>query len=224
VARRARRRAGRLLADALGGAAAIILLAGAMWAEEILDYVMSLQLDRYGIVGHDPRGLPGILLAPFLHAGFGHLMANTVPLLILGFVAAVRGVGRFLAATLVIALVSGLGVWLLTPPDVVTIGASGLVFGYFGYVTTRGLFDRHPLDIVLGVIVAAAYYSILWGVLPSGPGISWQGHLCGLAGGVLAAWLLRRRRAPAAGTGGTGGRSGGKGTAPARSRGSRRDA
>ncbi|WP_338104627.1 MULTISPECIES: rhomboid family intramembrane serine protease [Microbispora] len=120
-------------------------------------------------------------------------MANSVPLLILGFVAAIRGIGRFLAASLVIILVSGLGVWFTSPPDTLTIGASGLVFGYFGYVVARGLFDRRALDIVLGVVVAVLYYSILWGALPTQPGVSWQGHLFGLIGGVIAAWLLRRR-------------------------------
>jgi membrane associated rhomboid family serine protease len=172
----------------------MIVLLGTMWALEIVDYVYSAHLDRFGIIAHEPDGLDGILFAPFLHAGFPHLIANSVPLLILGFLAALRGVGRFLAATLIIMVVSGLGVWLLSPPDTLTLGASGLVFGYFGYVVARGLFDRRAVDIVLAVVVAVLYYSILWGALPSQPGISWQGHLFGLIGGILAAWLLRRRR------------------------------
>lgn len=190
-----RERTSELLTGALGSAILMIVLVSAMWAIEILDYVENNRLDRYGIVAHEPDGLPGILFAPFLHAGFAHLMANSVPLLILGFVAAIRGIGRFLAASLIVILVSGMGVWLTSPPDTLTIGASGLVFGYFGYVVARGLFDRRALDIVLGVVVAVAYYSILWGALPTQPGVSWQGHLFGLIGGVIAAWLLRRRRA-----------------------------
>lgn len=129
-----RERTSALLTGALGSAILMIVLVSVMWAIEIVDYVEDGRLDRYGIVAHETDGLPGILFAPFLHAGFGHLMANSVPLLILGFVAAIRGIGRFLAASLVVILVSGLGVWFTSPPDTLTIGASGLVFGYFGYV------------------------------------------------------------------------------------------
>jgi membrane associated rhomboid family serine protease len=188
-----RGRSGGLLAGALGGVAVVLLLLAAMWILEILDFALLLGLDRYGIVAGDPEGLLGVPLAPFLHAGFGHLMANSLPLLVLGIMAAIRGVGRFVAASAIIVLVSGVGVWLTTPPHYITVGASGLVFGYFGYVVARGFFDRHSLDIALGVVVAVLYYSLLWGVLPSQPGISWQGHLFGLIGGVLAAWMLRRR-------------------------------
>ncbi|MCC5580129.1 MULTISPECIES: rhomboid family intramembrane serine protease [Microtetraspora] len=182
-----------LLSGALGSAIVMTVLVSAMWAVEVVDYIEDGALDRYGILAHDPDGLPGILFAPFLHDGFGHLMANSVPLLILGFIAAIRGIGRFLGASLIIILVSGAGVWLTSPPGTLTVGASGLVFGYFGYVVARGLFDRRALDILLGVVVAGLYYSILWGALPGESGISWQGHLFGLIGGVVAAWLLRRR-------------------------------
>ncbi|WP_250214127.1 rhomboid family intramembrane serine protease [Acrocarpospora catenulata] len=190
----ARERTASLLAGALGSALVMVFLVGGMWLLEVIDYVGGGSLDRYGIVARDPDGLVGILAAPFLHAGFGHLIANSLPLLILGFLAAIRGLGKFFGASLIIVLVSGIGVWLIAPPNTVTIGASGLVFGYFGYVVARGLFDRRMLDIVLGVVVAGMYYSIIFGVLPGQAGISWQGHLFGLIGGVLAAWLLRRRR------------------------------
>ncbi|MDH2427048.1 rhomboid family intramembrane serine protease [Sphaerisporangium sp. TRM90804] len=188
-----KRRMVGLATGALGAAIVVSLLVAVEWAVEIADYVLPLNLDMYGIVSHDVDGLAGIFAAPFLHAGFSHLMANTVPLAILGFLAALRGLGRFFVASVIIILVSGLGIWFLSPPGV-TVGASGLVFGYFGYVVTRGLFDRHLLDIVLGIGVAVLYYSLIWGVLPGQPGISWQGHLFGLIGGVLAAWMLRRRR------------------------------
>ncbi|GII66969.1 hypothetical protein Skr01_70540 [Sphaerisporangium krabiense] len=189
-----RRRVGSLVTGAAAAAVVVALLVALEWAVEIADYIMPMDLDRLGIVAHDVNGLGGILMAPFLHAGFGHLMANTLPLAILGFLAALRGLGRFFAASLIIILVSGLGVWFLSAPGGLTVGASGLVFGYFGYVVTRGLFDRHILDIALGLGVALLYYSLIWGVLPGQPGISWQGHLFGLIGGVLAAWTLRRRR------------------------------
>ncbi|MEU9833651.1 rhomboid family intramembrane serine protease [Streptosporangium sp. NPDC048047] len=191
---RFRRRAGDLAASAAGAAVVNILLVAVMWASEIADYVLPADFDAYGIRSWNPEGLSGILLAPFLHAGFGHLMANSLPLLILGFLAALRGIGRFLAASLIIIVISGLGVWFTSPPTYVTVGASGLVFGYFGFVLARGLFDRRALDIVIGIGVAVAYYSIIWGVLPGQAGISWQGHLFGLLGGIVAAGVLRRRR------------------------------
>lgn len=193
-----KRRAGNLATGALGAAIINVFLVGFMWVVEIADYVMPGEFDVYGIRSWDPEGLGGIFLAPFLHADFGHLMANSLPLLILGFLAALRGIGRFLAASLIIILVSGLGVWFTSSPLALTVGASGLVFGYFGFVVARGLFDRRVLDIVIGVGVAIAYYSIIWGVLPGEAGISWQGHLFGLIGGIIAAWVVRRRRRAAA--------------------------
>ncbi|MER6951438.1 rhomboid family intramembrane serine protease [Nonomuraea sp. NPDC000554] len=189
----AKRNTGTLLSGALSALLIMVAVVATMWIVEIFDYVLNGSLDReFGIVGLDPDGLPGILFAPFLHVGFGHLMANSLPLFILGFLAALRGIGRFLSASLLIILIGGLGTWL-TSPGVITVGASGLVFGYFGYVLARGLFDRRPLDIVIGIGVAIAYYSILWGLLPNQQGISWQGHLFGLIGGVVSAWVLRRK-------------------------------
>jgi membrane associated rhomboid family serine protease len=161
---------------------------------EVFDYALNGSLDReFGLVGWQLSSLPDIFSAPFLHIGFGHLMANSLPLLVLGFMAALRGIGRFLWASLLIIVIGGVGTWF-TSPETITVGASGLVFGYFGYVVARGLFDRLVLDIVLGIVVAVAYYSILWGLLPNQQGISWQGHLFGLIGGVVAAWVLRRSR------------------------------
>ncbi len=185
-----------LLAGVFGAVLLMVLVVGLMWALEVVDYVGDGWLDDYGIEAHEPEGLAHIFTAPFLHVGFPHLMANSVPLLILGSLAAVRGFGRFLGASLIIIVTSGLGVWVVSAAGSNTLGASGLVFGYFGYVVARGLFDFRLLDIVLGVIVAALYWSILLGALPGETGISWQGHLFGLIGGVVAAWVLRRRKPP----------------------------
>lgn len=189
-----KRKAAAAFTRALSSILLVVGMLAVMWVLEIFDYTLGGALDLYGIVAWSPDHLSGILFAPFLHGGFAHLMANSLPLLVLGVLAAIRGIGRFLAATLIIMLVSGVGVWLTTSPYYVTIGASGLVFGYFGLVVTRGLFDRRLVDILVGIAVAVVYYSLLWGVLPGQPGISWQGHLFGLIGGVLAAWLLRRRK------------------------------
>lgn len=183
-----------LASGAIGAGLVILGLLAVMWVLEIVDFVLGGALDQFGIRAWDPEGLIGIFFAPFLHVGFAHLMANSVPLIILGFLAAVRGIGRFLWASLIIIVVGGVGAWLTTAPGVTVLGASGLVFGYFGYVMARGIFDRRALDIVIGIGVAVAYYSLLWGLLPNQEGISWQGHLFGLVGGVVAAWALRRKR------------------------------
>ena len=190
----AKRGAGTLLAGALSATFVMVVMLAVMWAVEVVDYTTNGSLDReFGIVGWEPDGLVGIIFAPFLHGGFGHLMANSVPLLILGFLAGLRDVGKFLWASVLIIFIGGLGTWA-TSPGVYTVGASGLVFGYFGFILARGLFDHRLLDIAIGIGVGVAYWGILAGLLPNQPGISWQGHLFGLIGGVVAAWVLRRRR------------------------------
>nr|WP_243766240.1 rhomboid family intramembrane serine protease [Streptomyces sp. GC420] len=165
-----------------------------LWILEAVDAANGHTLDTYGIEPRDLSELRDVVPASFLHFGFEHLMANTVPLLVLGFVAALRGIRTFAGVVTVIVLASGLGVWLFSPEYSNTAGASGVVFGLFGYLLVRGFVDRRVGDIVVGVIVAAFYGSILWGVLPTTAGVSWQGHLFGLLGGVLAAFLFSTRR------------------------------
>ncbi|GAA1764058.1 rhomboid family intramembrane serine protease [Nonomuraea bangladeshensis] len=188
-----KRGAGSLLSGALSAFLIVAAMLAIMWIVEVVDVFLNGALDRnFGIVGWESDGLVGILFAPFLHGGFGHLMANSLPLLVLGFLAGLRDLRKFFLATLIIIVLGGLGTWLMSPM-VITVGASGLVFGYFGYIMARGLFDRRLLDLVIAVGVGIAYWGILAGLLPNQPGISWQGHLCGLIAGVLAGWLLRRR-------------------------------
>ena len=168
----------------------------AMWVLEIFHYVLGDQILEYGIQAHDVSDLPHVFTAPFLHANFNHLIANTVPFAILGFLSALRGMAKFLAMNVIVMIVGGLGVWFLGPPNGVTIGASILVFGYFGYLAGRGLFERRLVDLVIAIVVGVLYgTAIAASVLPNNPQISWQGHLFGLIGGVLAAWTLRRRDA-----------------------------
>ncbi|MFH8345841.1 rhomboid family intramembrane serine protease [Streptomyces sp. NPDC018045] len=167
-----------------------------LWALEIADAVSGNGLDTFGVRPREMSELADVLPAAFIHFGFDHLAANTLPLLLLGFLAALRsGLRRFAGVTLLIALTSGLGVWLTAPAGSNTAGVSGVVFGLFGYLLIRGFIDRKPLDIGLGLLVAAVYGSILWGALPTDSGISWQSHLFGLAGGVLAACVFRQRPA-----------------------------
>lgn len=165
-----------------------------LWVLEGIDTATGQALDTYGITPREPAELLDIVPAAFLHSGWEHVASNTVPLLVLGFIAALGGIRRFAAVVLTVIVVSGLGVWLTVPPHTVTLGASGVVFGLFGYLLVRGFVDRRPLDVVVGVVIAAVYGSLLWGVLPTDSGISWQGHLFGLAGGVGAAFAFRRPR------------------------------
>ena len=146
--------------------------------------------------GIEPReldGLDGIVWAPFLHGGFDHLIGNTIPFLLLGFAVALGGIARVIIVTGVVAVVGGLGTWLVAPANTVHIGASGIVFGYAAYLVARGVFSRSVGQIVLGVVVLAVWgTTLLRGLVPE-TGISWQGHLFGAIGGVVAARLLHKR-------------------------------
>lgn len=174
----------------------VLLWVGLLWVLEVVDQATGNALDTFGIAPRQTDELVDVVPAAFMHFGFEHLMANTVPLLVLGFMAALRGVGTFLAVALITIVVSGLGVWLTAPEPSNTAGASGLVFGLFGYLVVRGFVDRRIADVALGGVVLVLYGSILWGVLPTTPGVSWQGHLFGLIGGVAAAFMTSRRRIP----------------------------
>ncbi|GGO89752.1 rhomboid family intramembrane serine protease [Wenjunlia tyrosinilytica] len=181
------------LADARAAALVMAAWVGLLWLLEAVDTAGGHALDTYGVVPRHPGELRDVIPSAFIHFGYGHLAANTLPLFVLGFLAAARGgLGRFFGVATTIIVVSGMGVWLVAPSHTNTAGASGLIFGLFGYLVTRGFVDRKPLDIAVGLGVAGLYWSILWGVLPSGNGVSWQGHLFGLVGGLAAPFLFRR--------------------------------
>jgi membrane associated rhomboid family serine protease len=180
-------------ADAKAPVTAVGSLIGAMWVSELLDTIAGHRLDQYGVQPRTLVGLRGIPFAPFLHVGWQHLIGNTVPFAILGVLIALSGVVRFVKVNLIIGLCSGLGMWLFGAAGSVHLGASGMVFGYLGYLLSRGFFDRRFKQIMLGVIVGVVYGGLLWGVLPTNSAVSWQGHLFGFLGGVSAAWIMRRR-------------------------------
>lgn len=164
-----------------------------LYAIEVIDTVASGRLDGHGVRPRSDEGLLGIVFAPFLHGGWAHLVANTVPLLVLGFLLALSGVRTWVAVTAIVWVVGGVGVWLVGGANSVHIGASGLVFGWLVYLMVRGVFARNLGQIALGVLIFVVYGSVLWGVIPGRPGISWEGHLFGAMGGALAAWLLAPR-------------------------------
>jgi membrane associated rhomboid family serine protease len=172
------------------GLRALAALVAVMWAVELVNALDSYRLDRDGIVPRSFSHLDGILFAPFLHASFSHLLGNTVPFIILGFAIAFAGARRLLLVTLIVALVSGFGVWLTSPGGTVTVGASGLVFGYATYLICRGMFDRRVGEVMLGVVVLVLFGGALISDLIPHAGISWEAHLFGGIGGVLAAAKL----------------------------------
>jgi membrane associated rhomboid family serine protease len=186
-----------LLAPQRSGLAAVALVTAAMWVSEAVDTVLGGALDRFGIVPREVSGLDGIALAPFLHGGFGHLMANTVPFVVLGATIALAGLARLVAVSAIVVVLGGLGTWVTGAPSTVHIGASGVVFGFAAYLIARGVFARQPMEVAVSAVVLVVWGgTVLGGVLPQ-DGISWQGHLFGAVAGVLAAWLLHRRSASA---------------------------
>jgi len=180
-----------------GGVAVIVAMVILMWLVETIDMVAG-NLDGAGIHPRDPEGLVGIAASPFLHSGFAHLIGNTIPFVVLGLAIAVGGLVRTLAVVGIVAVIGGLGTWLTAPSNTVVIGASGLVFGFATYLVARGAYSRSPLHIAGGLIVIVIYGStLLTGLVPT-PGISWQGHVFGALGGLIAARVLHRARRPAA--------------------------
>jgi membrane associated rhomboid family serine protease len=188
----------RIVESVKKGGLAVGGCTAAMWLSEAVDRVGPVDLDRHGIRPLTLWGLDGIVWAPFLHNGFGHLIANTIPFVVLGLVIALQKASRFVSVFVLTALGSGLGTWLTGGRNTVHLGASGVVFGLLGYLVARGVFDRKAKSILIGVIALVGYGSMLWGVLPNRPGISWQAHLFGLLAGIGAAKLLDgRTSAPA---------------------------
>ena len=148
---------------------------------------------QFGILPRSLSGLRGIAFAPFLHAGIGHLLANSIGLVLLGGLVLLRNESDFWIVTFVGAILGGLGTWLFARPDI-HIGASGVIFAYFGYLVSTGFFERRFGAIAISALAIFTWGSLLFGVLPGRPGISWESHLFGLAAGAIAAWLIALRR------------------------------
>ena len=174
----------RTQAIILGGFIAFI------WLLEAIDWVFGGSLDQFGIMPRQIGGLWRIVAAPLLHANFAHVAANTIPFLVLGWFVLLGGVKTFIKVTLIVLLVSGLGTWLIAPSASIHLGASGLVFGYFGYLLLRGYFERSWEAIVWSLLVAILYGGMMIGLFPNSVGVSWQMHLFGFIGGGLAAYFL----------------------------------
>jgi membrane associated rhomboid family serine protease len=185
--------------DRYAGFTLLAAIVALMWLVEVVDSLDKHRLDQYGIEPRDVDHFDGVVFAPFLHVSFAHLLANTVPFVVLGAVIAFEGLGRLAGVTVIVALVSGVGTWLVGPANTVHVGASGVVFGYATYLIARGWFNHRVGEIVIGVALAVLWGSVLLAGLQPHEGISWQGHLFGAVGGVVAAAMLARpKETPAA--------------------------
>jgi membrane associated rhomboid family serine protease len=176
------------------GIALLLGIVGLMWIVEVINTLDSNRLDADGIYGRSISHLWGILTTPFIHASFAHLIANTIPFVFMGVIIALHGARRLALVTGIVIIVGGIGTWLVAPSNVPTIGASGVVFGYAAYLFARGFFNRSARELLIGLIVGVIWGGALVSSLVPHNGISWQGHLFGAVGGVLAALLLRRER------------------------------
>ena len=173
-------------------AVSMLVALAVLWVLEVLDQLAFNQLDRLAIRPRQLDSLPNIFTAPLLHFGFTHLIANSLPFLVLGFLVLVSGRRQFWGATLIIVVTSGAVVWLFSPPGTITAGASGLIFGWLTYLLLRGVFNRNLTQIVEAVLIFLIYGSILGGVLPCQAGVSGQGDFGGALGGIVAAVKLAR--------------------------------
>jgi membrane associated rhomboid family serine protease len=180
------------------GGATILSFVALLYIIEIADQLSGHALDRNGIRPLETDGLKGILFAPLLHADWAHLLANTVPALVLGFLVTLAGMARFVWATAIIWILGGLGTWLIGGIGSCAlgtnhIGASGLIFGWLTFLLVFGWLTRHLWQIAVSLVVMFIYGGVLLGAVPvldRCGGVSWQGHLCGAIAGVLAAYWL----------------------------------
>lgn len=169
----------------------LLAILGLMWFLEAIDELLLNQaLNGFGIWPRQIDGLWGVVFMPLLHGGFAHLAANSLPFLVLGGLVLWRSTRHFVFVSLATTLVTGLALWLLGSPRAVYIGASGLVFGYFGFLVFRGYFERSPQSILIAFFVVVLYGGLIFGVVPQGNGISWEAHLVGFLSGVLSARIL----------------------------------
>jgi membrane associated rhomboid family serine protease len=164
-----------------------------LWIIQLVNVADHYRLTyEYGIVPRRLGSLPDIITAPFLHVSWTHIESNSGPLFIFGFLAAYRGVVRFFWLTALVIVTSGLAAWFAESPGTVGVGASGVVFGYLGYILVRGLFDRHAIDIMIGAVMALCFAYQFTVLLPQA-GVGWQDHIGGLVGGVIGGWIFRDR-------------------------------
>jgi len=170
----------------------IVALVAVCWLVFVINnLILHGRLDQYGITPRHLSGLPGILWAPFLHGSFRHLAANTLPLLVLGAIICSRNQGEFLLITIAGTILGGGLTWLLARNGS-HVGASGLIFCFFGYLASLAFFKRTFGSLCLSVVCMLAYGGMLRGILPTSTAVSWEGHFSGLVVGVALAWFTSK--------------------------------
>ncbi|HEX4221325.1 MAG TPA: rhomboid family intramembrane serine protease [Pseudonocardiaceae bacterium] len=184
-----------MIAEARKAFWVMVAFLAVLWVLQIFNALDHYAItSQHGIITRDVGALPGIFTAPFLHVSWAHIEGNSGPLFIFGFLAAYRGVKKFLGVSVLIIIVSGLGAWAISPAGDNTVGASGVIFGYLGYVLVRGVFDRHRIDIVIGLVMALCFAYQFTDLLPQNNGVSWQAHVFGFAAGIIGGWFFREKR------------------------------
>jgi membrane associated rhomboid family serine protease len=180
--------------EAVEGLTLLLGIVALMWLVEVVNTLDHNHLDNDGIYPRNFDHLWGVATAPFLHVSFAHLIDNTVPLVFMGVIIALRGAAKLALVTLIVIIVGGLGTWLVAPGGSITVGASGVVFGYATYLFARGFFNRSVLELLTGLVVGVVWGGALVSSVVPHTGVSWQGHVCGAIAGVIAASMLRSDR------------------------------
>ncbi|MCP4694344.1 MAG: rhomboid family intramembrane serine protease [Desulfobacterales bacterium] len=175
----------------------LALFVGVIWVIHLINSFTGHALSSFGLAPRSVTGLPGIALCPFLHRDLFHLLLNTAPLIILGGLVMLRGIRKFTETTVLIVIIGGFLVWIFGRPGI-HIGASGLIYGYFGYLVAAGWYERNAVSIIIALVVIFFYGGMLWGLLPLQASVSWEGHLAGLFAGVLAGGMLKKHMARSA--------------------------
>jgi membrane associated rhomboid family serine protease len=171
----------------------LLAIVALLWVVHLVNIALDGRLIGWGVQPRTVRGLPGIVLHPFLHGSWAHLISNTIGFLMLGGLVLLREPRDFWTVTVLATLVGGIGIWLVGRPGP-HIGISGVIFGYFGYLLFTGVFDRKIGAFLLSLLTFLIWGRLLLGLSPLQRGISWEGHLFGLAGGIAGAWLRAKRR------------------------------
>jgi len=167
-----------------------------LWVVQFANAADHYQLDRFGVRPREVDGLWGLVTMPFLHAGYGHLLSNTIPLVLIGWVVLLAGVRTWAVVTAIVVVGGGALTWLVGPGDSLIVGASGLVFGWLGYLLARAYFSRRLKWIAVAVLVLVFFGTLLFGLFPTlNSNVSWQAHVCGFVAGVGAGALLHPRAA-----------------------------
>ena len=169
----------------------VLILIALIWIVEVVNLLLGHRLVSWGILPRSLTGLIGIPLAPMLHNGFWHAVSNTVPLLILGALTLAGGKRRFWETTVNVTLLSGALVWLFAR-EAHHVGASGLVFGYFGVILARAYIERSITAIAISIVTVMAYGGLIFGILPLRSYVSFESHLFGLIAGFAVVWLDRK--------------------------------